>query len=195
MSGKKPSSKGKRKVNPDDYYNYEQQFVENKSGGSGAKAAGRKGDKTLRDIKKQQRIGSLDHRRAELESVIRQVLDDFPDFGTDLLRGQFLEKYVAWIAKNLTSLNPLDLAQIEIKFSKSGGPGGQNVNKRETKVSLIHQPTNIRAESDQTRSQLQNKNLALELLRVRLQEHVNNWKKYLSPGQIVDIKLVKKLLD
>ncbi len=195
MSGKKPSSKGKRKVNPDDYYNYEQQFFENKGGGSGAKAAKQKGDKTLRDIKKQQLRGSQVNRQAELESVIRHVLNGFPDFKTDLLRDQFLEKYVVWVAKDLTSLNPLDLAQIEINFSKSGGPGGQNVNKRETKVMIVHKPTNIRVESDQTRSQIQNKKLALEILRERLQDHLGIWKEYLKPDQRVDIEMVMLLLD
>ncbi|RLD96368.1 MAG: hypothetical protein DRJ13_13690 [Bacteroidetes bacterium] len=194
MSDKKPSSKELRTVNPDDYYNYEQQFFVSKSGGSGAKTAKQKGDKTLRDIKKQQWKGSQESRQAELENVIRRVLDGFPDFKTDLERDQFLEKYVNWVAKNLTSLNPLDLAQIEIKFSKSGGPGGQNVNKRETKVSLIHQPTNIRAESDQTRSQLKNKTLAFELLQESLQNHINDWKQYLDPGQILDLELIQNLL-
>ena len=39
------------------------------------------------------------------------------------------------------------------------------------------------------------KNLALKLIQERLQSHINDWKEYLSPDQIVDLELVKILLD
>jgi peptide chain release factor 2 len=55
--------------------------------------------------------------------------------------------------------------ELEIEFTKSSGPGGQNVNKRETAVRVVHQPTKLSAFIDSERSQLQNKEKALELIR------------------------------
>lgn len=55
--------------------------------------------------------------------------------------------------------------ELEIDFTKSSGPGGQNVNKRETAVRVVHKPTKLSAFIDSERSQLQNKEKALELIR------------------------------
>ena len=57
---------------------------------------------------------------------------------------------------------------LKIEFSRSSGPGGQNVNKRETAVRIVHLPTNISAHIDSERSQAQNKERALEILRSKL---------------------------
>lgn len=58
----------------------------------------------------------------------------------------------------------LNLDDVEISFAKSGGAGGQNVNKRETAVRAVHTPTNISVHVSTERSQLQNKENALNLL-------------------------------
>ncbi|MEQ1561717.1 MAG: PCRF domain-containing protein [Nitrospira sp.] len=53
---------------------------------------------------------------------------------------------------------------IRVELSRSSGPGGQNVNKRETAVRVVHIPTNLSAQSDNERSQGQNKEKAMQIL-------------------------------
>lgn len=58
--------------------------------------------------------------------------------------------------------------EIRIETSKAGGPGGQNVNKRETAVRVIHVPTNISVHVATERQQEQNRQKALEILQAKL---------------------------
>ena len=63
---------------------------------------------------------------------------------------------------------PIPQDEIKIDFARSSGPGGQNVNKRETAVRLVHIPTKIAVHVDTERSQAQNREIAMDILRAKL---------------------------
>lgn len=68
--------------------------------------------------------------------------------------------------KATVEINPSD---IEMEFSRSGGAGGQNVNKVETAVRLVHKPSGIDVRSQSERSQLKNKEKAMAILIAKLE--------------------------
>lgn len=69
-----------------------------------------------------------------------------------------------------SNLNQIEIKDDELKveFSRSSGPGGQNVNKRETAVRLVHLPTNLSASADGERTQEANKEKAMAILKGKI---------------------------
>ena len=184
-----------QKVNPEDYYGYEERFIKKGGGGSGGgKDQDRKGSKTLRALKKQQRQQAQEKRQREAGSHILEVLEGLHEGNNPRERELILEKYLDWLNRSLRGNIRINRRNIRETRSKSGGPGGQHVNKKETRVTLRHTPTQLQAGSDRSRSQGRNRQQAREQLRQQLQDHIRDWQTYLGGNHPVSRELLEELL-
>lgn len=75
--------------------------------------------------------------------------------------------------------------EIRLEYSKSSGPGGQNVNKRETAVRVVHIPTNLAVHVESERSQAQNKERALAMLEAKLYKQLEEERKAKEKGMYI----------
>jgi peptide chain release factor 2 len=74
---------------------------------------------------------------------------------------------------------------IRVEYSKSSGPGGQNVNKRETAVRVVHIPTNLAVHVETERSQAQNKEKAMQMLEAKLYKQLEDERKAKEKGMYI----------
>lgn len=88
------------------------------------------------------------------------------------------------VLPDITNDQDVDIApeDIEVEFSKSGGPGGQNVNKRETAVRAVHKPTGTSVYVTSERSQEQNREKALRIIRAKVWEKQEAKRKRIEEG-------------
>lgn len=92
---------------------------------------------------------------------------------TSFVLVEVLPKFSSLEEKNFI-IPPADL---KIEFSRSSGPGGQNVNKRETAVRIVHIPSGIAVHSSEERSQENNRERAMAILRAKIFKKAEQEKK------------------
>ncbi len=94
----------------------------------------------------------------------------------------------------LPELNEIEIpeTELDIQFARAGGPGGQNVNKRETAVRIVHIPTNLSVHVTSERSQADNRSKGLEILKGKLykkqEEDRKKEEQGLAPSKTVAIE-------
>ncbi len=74
---------------------------------------------------------------------------------------------------------------IRTEYSKSSGPGGQNVNKRETAVRVVHIPTNLAVHVESERSQADNRSKAMQMLQAKLFKLLDDERKAKEKGMYI----------
>lgn len=147
--------------------------VRPRKAGGGKREFGR-GPKARKKRRQQAAKRGKERRAEELATELQQHLK------TVIKRRENREAYRIWLEEVKPGKNIFNEEDVAIETFRSSGPGGQHMQKRETAIRAVHNPTSLSAHCEQERSQAQNRAHALKELREKVGELAQKWRDYES---------------
>ena len=166
-----------------DFDDIQDKLTGDSSNGGGKRHPEHHGSKTSKFIKNEFILHNHDLRQEEARKNLEKVILSFPQFeGNEDLRNRYLDRYIGWVKECLNQKKLIfrENKDIEVEHSRSSSKGGQNVNKVETAVRVVHEITNMAVHNEETRDQLFNKEKAIHKLKQHLSDHLEDWVAYLD---------------
>lgn len=160
-----------------------------KGGGGSKKGRKRKGraiETAIRNSIENREAQNLNNLKNHLDKLLRYFYNHENSKKNSKNIDILLDKYKNWLKEILLSVdkkidigNELKQGNISINAELASRPGGQNVNKRKTSITIIHEVTGVIVENQESRKQIENRENATERLAEELQKILDLWLAYI----------------
>lgn len=151
----------------------------------------------------------VEHMKAEAKNKNRELLEAQRQVGerlsivlsreTNPTSHLAVREYLEWVRYGLLAFqeDPGEVIKdgdLKLEFTRSSGPGGQNVNKVSTAIRIFHKPSQIKLKEEGSSSQEGNRDRALERMKEKLVGHLESWVRVVGSrdaGEVLAEKLVE----